>query len=54
MSYVTADAADMFGLDSRVGRIEQGLDADILLMDGCPLDVSTSVQRVWVAGTEIR
>lgn len=54
MRALTADAADMFGLESRVGRIEQGLDADILLMDGSPLDVSTSVQRVWVAGTEIR
>jgi imidazolonepropionase-like amidohydrolase len=54
MRALTSDAADMFGLESRVGRLERGLDADILLMDGSPLDPSSSVLRVWVSGREIR
>ena len=54
MRALTSDAAGMFGIEDRVGRLRQGLDADVLLLDGSPLDVSTSVLRVWVAGTEIR
>lgn len=51
---LTSDAADMFAVSSRIGRLERGLDADVLLLDGSPLDVSSSVQRVWVNGEEIR
>ena len=51
---LTADAAKMLAIDHRVGRLAQGLDADVLLLDGSPLLPSTSVQRVWVAGKELR
>jgi imidazolonepropionase-like amidohydrolase len=51
---LTSDAAKMLAIDSRVGRLAEGLDADVLLLDGSPLDVSTSVVRVWVSGKEIR
>jgi imidazolonepropionase-like amidohydrolase len=50
---LTLDAARMYAIDSRVGAIAPGLDADILLLDGSPLDVASSVTRVWVNGREV-
>jgi imidazolonepropionase-like amidohydrolase len=50
---LTADAAAMLALDGRVGRLAVGLDADVLLLDGPPLDPATSVLRAWVAGREV-
>jgi hypothetical protein len=50
---LTADAATILGIDHRVGRIAQGLDGDVLLLDGSPLSLGSNVQRVWVAGEEI-
>jgi imidazolonepropionase-like amidohydrolase len=51
---VTADSAAMMGIDDRVGRLAVGLDGDVLLLDGPPLDPSTSVLRAWVSGDEVR
>jgi imidazolonepropionase-like amidohydrolase len=51
---LTSDAARMFALDDRIGFLRAGLDADVLLLDGSPLDVSSTIQRVWVNGEEIR
>ena len=51
---LTSDAAQMFAIDGHVGRIATGLDADVLLLDGQPVDPSTSVRRVWVNGREVR
>lgn len=50
---LTADAADMMAMDERVGRLARGLDADVLLLDGPPLDPGTSVLRTWVNGEEV-
>lgn len=51
---LTNDAAEMFAIDAHVGRIAAGLDGDVLLLDGQPVDPSTSVRRVWVNGREVR
>ena len=51
---LTIDAAHMFAIDDRVGTIAVGRDADVLLLDGSPLEASTSVTRVWVNGKEVR
>jgi len=51
---LTSDAARMFAVQDRIGRLAPGLDADVALLDGSPLDVSTRVLRVWVSGEEIR
>jgi len=51
---LTADAATILGIDDRVGRLVQGLDGDILLLDGSPLELGSKVMRVWVAGEEIK
>jgi imidazolonepropionase-like amidohydrolase len=50
---LTADAADMLAIDRRVGRLARGLDADVLLLDGPPLEPGTSVLRTWVNGEEV-
>jgi cell division transport system ATP-binding protein len=38
----------------KVGLLQVGLDADVLLLDGAPLDPATSVLRTWVSGREVR
>jgi len=50
---LTADAATILGIEDRVGRLAPGLDGDILLLDGSPLDISSKVLRVWIDGEEI-
>ena len=50
---LTSDAARMFAIENRVGLLAPGLDADVALLDGSPLDVSTRVVRVWVGGEEV-
>lgn len=51
---LTGDAAKMMGISGRVGVLEAGCDGDVLLLDGPPLELSTSVLRTWVNGEEIR
>jgi len=51
---LTSDAAQMLAIDDHVGLLAPGMDADILLYDGSPLSPSSSVQRVWVLGREVR
>jgi imidazolonepropionase-like amidohydrolase len=50
---LTADAADMLAIGARVGRLAAGLDGDVLLLDGPPLEPETSVVRAWVNGEEV-
>lgn len=50
---VTINAAKIFGLDDRIGSIEPGKLASIILTDGDPLLVTTNVARAFLAGREI-
>ena len=47
---MTINPAITFGLDDRVGSLEEGKDADIVLYTGDPLDPRSHVQRVWIEG----
>jgi imidazolonepropionase-like amidohydrolase len=47
---LTADAARLAGVADRVGRLERGLDADFVLWSGDPLDLTSSVEAVYVGG----
>jgi imidazolonepropionase-like amidohydrolase len=51
---LTAGAAQMMSIGERVGRLAPGMDADVLLLDGDPLELGTQVLRVWVSGREVR
>ena len=53
---LTFDAARMLTIDERVGRIQPGLDADIVLFDRSPIEAGlagASVVRVWINGREV-
>ncbi|MFT4541461.1 MAG: hypothetical protein ACI841_001814 [Planctomycetota bacterium] len=48
---LTADAAKLAGVDSAVGTIAKGMDADLVLWSGPPLDLRSRVEAVYVDGT---
>ena len=47
---ITLDAAHVMGVGDRVGSIEEGKDADILILDGDPLHYSTFVITAVING----
>jgi hypothetical protein len=47
---ITLDAARIAGVDARVGSIEVGKDADLLILDGDPLHYRTFVETAVVNG----
>jgi hypothetical protein len=50
---LTSDAARIVGVDGRLGRIERGLDADVVLWSGDPLDLGSRVEAVYVGGMQV-
>ncbi|TWT42268.1 imidazolonepropionase [Phycisphaerae bacterium RAS1] len=51
---LTIDAARMYRIDDRLGSIEAGKDADLLIFSGHPFDAGSRLERVIVAGREVR
>jgi imidazolonepropionase-like amidohydrolase len=47
---ITLGAAEILGVDSKLGSIEKGKQADIILLDGNPLSIKTWVQKVYISG----
>jgi imidazolonepropionase-like amidohydrolase len=47
---VTARAAEIFSLSDKVGSIAAGREADFVVLDGEPFDLSTKVMWVYVGG----
>jgi len=50
---ITIGAARILGIDDRVGSLEAGKDADIVLLDGPPLEYLTHVTHVFVNGAVV-
>lgn len=50
---VTIFPAEIFGVADRMGSLEVGKRADVIVTDGDPLEIRTNVQRVFIAGEEI-
>jgi imidazolonepropionase-like amidohydrolase len=50
---LTIAPAEMLGIEKRVGSIEAGKDADLLLFDGDPLGAQTRLKRVYINGAEV-
>ncbi|MCA8979408.1 MAG: amidohydrolase family protein [Planctomycetes bacterium] len=46
-----ADAASIAGVERRIGKLERGLDADMVLWSGDPTELTSSVIAVYVDGT---
>ncbi|HLY10467.1 MAG TPA: amidohydrolase family protein [Planctomycetota bacterium] len=47
---ITITAAEICGVDGRVGSLEEGKDADIVVLDGDPFDYRTFVDLTFVNG----
>lgn len=47
---LTLNGAQQVGLADRIGSLEVGKDADILVLDGDPLSIYTKVLETWVEG----
>jgi hypothetical protein len=47
---ITITAAEICGVDARVGSIEEGKDADLVVLDGDPFDYRTFVDLTFVNG----
>jgi imidazolonepropionase-like amidohydrolase len=50
LAALTIIPAELLGLDDRLGSIEPGKDADLLILDGPPLDYRTYVETALVSG----
>lgn len=50
---ITINPARHIGIADRVGSLEKGKDADIVLTDGCPFEVQTKVVRVYINGVQV-
>ena len=50
---ITIDAARICGLDSRVGSLSVGKDADFVLFDGDPLDIMNKPKFVFIQGSRV-
>ena len=51
---VTLYPAQILGVGERLGSIDKGKDATIILTDGDPLDIRTRVLRAWIDGHEVK
>ncbi len=47
---ITINAAEIIGVDDRVGSLEVGKDADIVVLSGHPFDYRSVVELVLVDG----
>jgi len=50
---LTLAGAKMLGLEGRVGSIEPGKDADLVVLSGDPLSVWTHVEQTWIEGRKV-
>ncbi len=50
---ITTNPAEILGLDDRIGSLRPGLDGDVVIWSGDPLDVMSRALRVFVEGREV-
>ena len=50
---ITLNPAEVLGIEDRLGSIEVGKDADLVLWEGDPLDTRNRSLRVWQSGREV-
>ena len=47
---VTLNAAEMIGMEDRIGSIDVGKDADFMILEGHPFDYRVLPQMVFIDG----
>jgi imidazolonepropionase-like amidohydrolase len=50
LQMITLNPAKILGIDSRVGSIDQGKDADLVIWDGFPLELTSKADKVFIDG----
>jgi len=50
---VTINAAEFMGISDKVGSLEVGKEATLLITTGTPLDMTTNIQQAYIQGREI-
>lgn len=50
---ITINPAKHVGIEDRCGSLEVGKDADIVITNGCPFEVSTKVEAVYIQGKKV-
>ena len=50
---LTLAGAEMLGFADRVGTLEEGKDADLVVLSGDPLSTYTNVRQTWVEGEKV-
>jgi imidazolonepropionase-like amidohydrolase len=53
MKAVTINAAEMLGISDRVGSLEVGKQATLLITTGTPLDMTSNIEQAYIQGREI-
>ena len=51
ITWITANPAKALGLDDKIGTLEVGKNADMVLWNGDPFSVYTKAEKVWIDGT---
>ncbi|NNF28473.1 MAG: amidohydrolase family protein [Gemmatimonadetes bacterium] len=50
---VTINAAEFMGIEDRVGSLEPGKQATLLITTGTPLDMTSDIEQAYIQGREI-
>lgn len=50
---LTVNPASFFGLDSRIGSLAPGLDGDVVIWSGDPLDLASRAEHVLISGATV-
>lgn len=50
---ITINPAEILGIDKRVGKIAQGMDADLAVWDKNPLDIQACIVKTYIEGKAV-
>jgi imidazolonepropionase-like amidohydrolase len=50
---LTLDAATILGVADRLGSLDAGKDATLIVVDGDPLEIISAVERAWIGGRAV-
>ena len=53
LKLISAYPAELLGIEDRVGRLSAGLDADLVILSGPPLEVKSRVIETWINGAVV-